>query len=292
MIRPASVETLHLPDGRTLCARRWPGRGHHTLVLLHGLLDSSEGWTPLCEGIGCTRIAFDLPGFGYSDAPSQGSIDGYATDIAEGLAQLGVKRFTIVGHSLGGAVAAALADMFPDRVAALVLLAPAGFGRIHLAEAVSIPGLRNLVQVGLPIALSSRLAVTAGYVAMVSNGAKPDSGLVNRVTERGAALVDGAREGTRAVVEAGRSRDGFHRRRVAYRGPVFAVWGDRDRLVPTSHSKGVRMAFPHAHIQLWPGMGHHPIRERFDDLVALIGRAVAAGRPQTAAPALAEIAVA
>lgn len=50
---------------------------------------------------------------------------------------------------LGGAVATALAELMPERVAGLVLLAPAGFGRIHLAEAVSLPGVRHVVQATL-----------------------------------------------------------------------------------------------------------------------------------------------
>jgi pimeloyl-ACP methyl ester carboxylesterase len=221
----------------------------------------------------CTRIAVDLPGFGFSDPPPRGSIAGYARDVADALDAIGAKRFTLVGHSLGGAVATALAELMPERVTGLVLLAPAGFGRIHLAEAVSLPGVRTIVQATLPFALSSRTAVAAAYRMMVTNGEPPEPGLVDRVTRRGGSLVDGAREGTRAVVDAGRAKGAFHRRRVRFDGPVFAVWGDRDRLVPLSHRDGVRAAFPQARIDVWPGMGHHPLRERFDDLLALITRA-------------------
>jgi pimeloyl-ACP methyl ester carboxylesterase len=253
-------------------------------VVLHGLLDSSEGWARLSEQVTCTRIAFDLPGFGYSDPVRRASIAGYARDIAEGLALLGVERFTLIGHSLGGAVAAAVAELMPDRVAALVLLAPAGFGRIHLAEAVSIPGIRSLVQAALPIALRSRLGVTAGYMTMVANGKMPEHDVVERVTSRARALSDGAREGTRAVVEAGHAA--VHRRCADYDGPVFAVWGDRDRLVPPSHRHALRVAFPHAQIEVWRGMGHHPLRERFEDLIDVIGGAVEAALVRTTRPPL------
>jgi pimeloyl-ACP methyl ester carboxylesterase len=273
----AAVERLRLGDGRNLCIRQWPGPVESTVVLLHGLLDSSEGWTRVCEELSGRRIAFDLPGFGYSDPPRRGTLAGYAADVAEGLRRLGAERFTIVGHSLGGAVAAAVSELVPDRINALVLLAPAGFGRIHLAEAVSIPGVRSVVRVALPFALRSRFAVQAGYFTMVTNGKLPEAALVQRVTSHGWELVDGAREGTRAVVEAGRSRNAFQRRRLSYRGPVYAVWGDRDRLVPVDHRRGVRFAFPQAQIELWPGMGHHPSRERFDDLVTLVRRAMVQG---------------
>jgi pimeloyl-ACP methyl ester carboxylesterase len=282
--RIAVVQTLRLGDGRVLCARRWPGRGEETLVLLHGLLDSSEGWSRLCDRLSGVRVAFDLPGFGYSDPPPHGSIGGYARDVAEGLEMLRIKRMTIVGHSLGGAVAAALAELLPDRVTALVLLAPAGFGRLPTAEAVSIRGVWKLVELALPMLLSSRLAVTAGYVTMVSNGKSPEPDLVDRVTSRGLYLVDGVREGTRSMTEAGRSPHASQRRRVPFDGPVHAVWGNRDRLVPLSHRHGVYTAFPQARIHVWKGMGHHPVRERTDNLVEVVQNAIAEGRAQGRRP--------
>jgi pimeloyl-ACP methyl ester carboxylesterase len=272
----AAVETLRLGDGRALCLRWWPGKAEGTLVMLHGMFDSSEGWTRLSEGFTCKRIAFDLPGFGYSDSPSRGSILGYARDIAEGLNMLGVTRFTLVGHSLGGAVAAALAELMPDSVCGLVLLAPAGFGRIHLAEAASLRGVSGLAAAALRVGLSSRLAVTAAYAAVVTNGKLPERELVDRLTRRGGRLVDGTRQATRALAEAGRAPDAFHRRRMQYEGPVHTVWGDRDRLVPLSHTDGLRAAFPHARIDVWAGVGHDPARERPQDLSALVARAATA----------------
>ncbi|MGA2924515.1 MAG: alpha/beta fold hydrolase [Solirubrobacteraceae bacterium] len=209
---------------------------------------------------------------------SPGSVEGYARDIVEGLRLLGVRRFALVGHSLGGAVATAVAELVPDQVSALVLLAPAGFGRIRLAEAISVPGVRNVVGAALPFALSSRLAVTAAYVAVVTNEKSPTPDVVSRVTSRGGYLADGAREGTKAVVDAGRARDAFYRRRSRYTGPVHAVWGDRDRLVPVSHRHGLLNAFPHASIELWEGMGHHPVSERLGDLLSVIRSATSPAR--------------
>ena len=271
------LKSLTLNDGRSLWVRHWHDEREGALVFLHGLLDSSAGWTRVCEHLCGTRVAIDLAGFGYSDPPTEGSIAGYARDVAEALEEIGLRRCTIVGHSLGGAVAAALTELCPDRVAGLVLLAPAGFGRIQLAEAVSVPGLRNVVQAALPFALMSRAAVTAGYMTMVSNGRPPEGDVVERITSRGRWLVHGAREGTRAVVDAGRSSHAFHRRRLAYSGPVFAVWGEQDRLVPPAHRSGVQRALPQAEIEVWPGMGHHPVCERFDELLSLLVRAAAAG---------------
>jgi len=169
----------------------------------------------------------------------------------------------------------------------MVLLAPVGFGRIHLAEAISLPGVRSIVQGALPLALSSRLAVTAAYATVVSNGLFPERAIVDRVTHRGGKLVPGAREGTRAAAEAGRSADAFRHRGISYDGPVFAIWGDQDRVVPLAHAEGVRMALPQARIDVWRGMGHHPIRERFEDLIATIEGATRAAELRWLRPALA-----
>jgi pimeloyl-ACP methyl ester carboxylesterase len=88
--------------------------------------------------------AVDLPGFGDSDCPRRNRISAYVEDVRTALAALEVHDFTLVGHSLGGAVATGLAERLGDDVAALVLIAPTGFGRIHLAEAIQLPGVRNL----------------------------------------------------------------------------------------------------------------------------------------------------
>jgi pimeloyl-ACP methyl ester carboxylesterase len=64
------VIDMLLPDGRRIRARRWAGKGD-PLVLLHGQLDSSEGWTEIAESSRRPSVAFDLPGFGGSDLPAR-----------------------------------------------------------------------------------------------------------------------------------------------------------------------------------------------------------------------------
>jgi pimeloyl-ACP methyl ester carboxylesterase len=280
------VQSLRLSDGRRLFVRRWRRNQHAgTVVVLHGMLDSSEGWEPLSTELTCGIIAFDLPGFGQSDTRPDNSIAGYADDVAEGLAMLGVERFTLVGHSLGGAVATALVERMPNKVAALILLAPVGFGRVHLAEACSLPVIRSLVQVALPWALRNRTAVTMAYLTMVTNGRLPEPALVDRITGNGRELVDGTSEAIRAIAAAGRHDRAFGSRRVRYQGPVVAVWGACDRLVAPSHRHAVLTALPQARVQVWPGMGHHPVRERFDELAELIADNAAQVRTRVALPA-------
>ena len=140
--RVATAMAVALPDGRRLSVECWPGDGA-PLVLLHGLLDCGVGWKHLAGVMDRPCYAFDLPGFGDSDLPTRNRVSAYAQDVQAALAVLDVHDFTLVGHSLGGAVATGLAERLRDDVAALVLIAPAGFGRIHLAEACQLPGVRT-----------------------------------------------------------------------------------------------------------------------------------------------------
>jgi pyruvate dehydrogenase E2 component (dihydrolipoamide acetyltransferase) len=97
-----------------------PGRA---LVLLHGLFDDAEGWDALARDTHRPCYAFDVPGFGASDGPTRPRMSAYAEDVAHGVEALGVRDCTLVGHSLGGAIAVAVAERI-DAVRALALLAP------------------------------------------------------------------------------------------------------------------------------------------------------------------------
>jgi pyruvate dehydrogenase E2 component (dihydrolipoamide acetyltransferase) len=267
--RAGEPVVVALRDGRRIAARYWPGDGA-PLVLLHGLLDSCEGWDGLCLATTRPCLAVDLPGFGGSDGASRPRISAFADAVVELLVRLDVRGCRLVGHSLGGAVATAVAERAADRVASLVLLAPAGFGRIALAEAASLPGVRDVTRLLLPLGLRSRAGLNWVYTAMVSNGEPPEPGLLERVVDHSGELVPGARAAVAAIAVAGVSEHAFHRRRVAYDGPVTVVWGERDRLVPPAHARGVRFALPQAECRVWRGMGHHPQRERRADLLALL----------------------
>lgn len=268
-LRSGQQFELVTPAGRRLCGRRWAGQGV-PLVFLHGLLDCAVGWDGLARAMRQPCIALDLPGFGGSDLPTRPRISAYAEVVAWALGELDVSDVVLVGHSLGGAVATAVAERAPERIGSLVLLAPAGFGRLHLAEAISVPALRNLTAAALPLALANPLVLTAAYMTMVSAGQLPEAPMLGRVMRRAFRAMPGARDATRAVVAAGLSAHGFDRRRVAFDGPVTALWGERDRLVPPAHAAGVRRALPQATVHVWSAMGHHPQHERPGALAKLI----------------------
>ena len=282
--RAATAIAVVLADGRRVSVECWPGDGA-PLVLLHGLLDCAAGWRHLAQVMHRPCYAVDLSGFGDSDRPTRNRVSAYAEDVRGALALLDVHDFTLVGHSLGGAVAAALAERLGDDVSALVLIAPA-FGRIHLAEAIGLPVVRSFVRHGLPLALLNPVTALGVYMAVVGNGHLPDPELVARLRKNAYRWAPGARCANEAITASGHSPRAFHRRQLDYHGPVLALWGDRDRLVPVAHRDGVMTAFPQAHVSVWKKMGHHPQRERPSQLARFIESACAharrdAGRQRT-----------
>jgi 3-oxoadipate enol-lactonase len=109
------------------------GHGPETVVLVHGYLASARVWRLVQEALDPERfrtIALNNRGAGDSDrAMGEGDyrIETFASDLAAAVHALGLRRFALVGHSLGGATAVQYALDHPehqDRLSALVLLNP------------------------------------------------------------------------------------------------------------------------------------------------------------------------
>jgi pimeloyl-ACP methyl ester carboxylesterase len=117
-------------DGLRFRALR-TGRGDTTLVFLHGYGESLLSWRLILDRFRqhYRLLAVDLPGFGLSDKPA-GPYDfvAYRRWLGDLIEQESRGPLVLVGHSMGGQVAAGLALDHPDRVVALVLIAPAGAG--------------------------------------------------------------------------------------------------------------------------------------------------------------------
>lgn len=125
----ADARTIDLGAGRSLHAVQ-AGRGPD-LVLLHGAVATHRDWLEgpfdaLARDFRVTAV--DRPGHGLSRRPRfEGTPRDQAAQIRQGLEALGVGRAIFLGHSLGGLVALASAERFPESVAALVLVAPLAF---------------------------------------------------------------------------------------------------------------------------------------------------------------------
>ena len=101
--------------------------GRPAFVFLHYFGGSGESWAGVIDGLGPQprSIAPDLRGFGETEAPASGyTIDDYADDIAGLIGALGLADYVLVGHSMGGKIALALAARRPCGLSALVLVAP------------------------------------------------------------------------------------------------------------------------------------------------------------------------
>jgi pimeloyl-ACP methyl ester carboxylesterase len=139
----------------------------------------------------------------------------------------------------------------------------------------------DLATLAVPLALVNSVAVVAAYSAFIAHGRLPEREMIARVRSRAASAPLGVRTAALAIADAGREE----RRRLTFRGSVGALWGTKDVFVPTSHADGVRAALPQAEIELWPGMGHHPQRERPAELAAFVERWAQGAGPLAAATA-------
>lgn len=127
----APVElTLELPHLR-LAARRWGDPALPRLLALHGWLDNAASFDRLAPLL-CKHfhiVALDLPGHGRSGHRPPGVwyhyID-YLGDVLAAATALGWERFGLLGHSLGGTVACALAAVAPERIERLLLVEALG----------------------------------------------------------------------------------------------------------------------------------------------------------------------
>ena len=93
-----------------------------------------------------------------------------------------------------------------------------------------------------------------------------------RLARRALWSGSGVNAAVQALAASGRSPRAFSRRELAFTGPVAVLWGEKDALVNPSHAEALKRALSQAHIEIVPGMGHHPQRERPAELEAFIER--------------------
>jgi pimeloyl-ACP methyl ester carboxylesterase len=247
----------------------WDGGGEHTVVLLHGFLDHAWGWEATVEaglGDGLHVIAPDLRGHGDSDRVGPGGyyhFPDHVADVHSLVAQLGRRRVSLVGHSMGGSVAAYFAGTFPERVYRLAILEGLG---VPQTTASAPARTRAWVDAWERVRAKppKRYASVADAAARLrEHDPLLDDALALRLAERGTIeLPDGGRRFKHDPLYATPGPLGFA---VAlaeeyWRGvgcPVLLVSGGESRFMLAPDEQERRMAsFAAARRAVLPGAGH------------------------------------
>lgn len=264
-------------DGKTV---RYVSAGFGSgapIVLLHGIGRSLDDWTDAQAALaaaGYAVHAVDLAGFGGSDPIDDPGLPAMARHVLATLDQLDVTAPAhFIGNSLGGAVAMRIAVEAPGRVASLVLVNSAGFGRqVTVAlRALGIPGLGRLL-LSRPSPKRARMVVKSLFYDSTFVTPERVADAYALATRPGGAdtFVRVARSlGTWRGVRPGWRRD-LLTAVAAQRVPTLIVWGTHDLILPPHQIVAAARAFPHARTHLFPETGHMPQIERteaFTDLV-------------------------
>ncbi len=116
-------EAVEVEPGRHLSALVW-GEGPAELVFLHGGAQNAHTWDTVALALDRPLVAIDLPGHGHSDGGHGNALDpaSNARDIAVAVRTLAPDARAVVGMSLGGVTAIALAALAPELVRSLVLV--------------------------------------------------------------------------------------------------------------------------------------------------------------------------
>jgi pyruvate dehydrogenase E2 component (dihydrolipoamide acetyltransferase) len=242
-------------------------------VLLHGVTESTETFVELQDELAAaaTVHAVDLPGHGYSDIPPRAlTFDEMARWVEAYMAQAGLDRAVVVGWSLGGGVALALAARAPGRVAALVLLGsvgprmpmPRGLGMLRLPFAAEL----------FTRALAAPRLRRAALRDVYHRSFRPSGEVVDRYAR--AWRVRGRAAYLRSLMRAV-DVEPLEACLRAVSAKAWVVHGVADRIVPLSAAQHNASTLADAALDALPSTGHAPHLERPRAVRAAIDAALA-----------------
>ncbi len=254
------------------------GEGPDTIVLIHGMINSSRHWEAVARDLAGSHrvIAPDLIGHGDAATPrGDYSLGAHASSIRDLLATLGVERATIVGHSLGGGVAMQFYYQFPQLTERLVLISSGGLGDdvSPLLRAAALPGSAELLRLASRPRLVGGLATAGRRLRARGNR---NGVYLQSVARALAPLQDpGSRraflETLRAVIDVhGQRVSAVDRLYLLGKMATLIVWGERDRTIPIEHGRAAAAAIPNCRFVSLPGVAHFPNLEDPEGLAAAL----------------------
>jgi pimeloyl-ACP methyl ester carboxylesterase len=253
----APIQTVQLDDGLTLGYREL-GSGPPVL-LVHGWPTSSFLWRRVMPSIADRNqvLALDLPGFGASDKPADGSYDwaDFERAIDGFLDALGIDRVAIAGHDLGGPVTVHWLLANQERATHLALLNTLLYPEFH-------PSVPEFIKMLSEPASRDRLTSDEGLGAVIRLGLADDSSATEEMLA-GLTAPFASADDRLALARAGigLDPDGFvdiAKGLPSLELPVRVVYGEKDRILPDiAETVGrVKRDVPQAEVTALPGCGH------------------------------------
>jgi pimeloyl-ACP methyl ester carboxylesterase len=237
------------------------------VVLIHGFCGSTfcfrKNYDTLAKS-GYKVVAIDLPGFGYSARnarinQSQSNRARLIWELLKMIDQQDTTGWNIVGHSMGGGAAEAMALMEPERTRSLALVD--GMVFIHNSELKGAFVTMSKTQPMKKILISFTKKSYFTYNNMSNKlkgvyGFRPDSSVVMGYLQP--LLIDGTAESVVNILANAREitslyADGLRKM------PVLIIWGRNDRTIRLSTGKKLKRAVPTADLKIIPGARHMPM---------------------------------
>ncbi len=250
--------------------RLWLQRGQGApIVFVHGFGADLHGWRPVQRLLPETRsaLAIDLPGHGLTPLGAEASFAMLVEAARAALIEEGAAEAHLIGHSLGGAVAAALSRTPGVRALSLMLIAPAGLG-----EETNAAFIEGFLQA------ESEASLTPWLHLLVADPAALPSGLAGTTLRQRSQqpLVAAQRRLARALFAAGRQAFCVRHHLAAPEMPAKIVVGLEDHITPAHHAENLSGLIA---LHRLANIGHMPHLEARREVARLIEELVRAGTP-------------
>ncbi|MFI8335010.1 alpha/beta hydrolase [Pseudomonas taetrolens] len=223
------------------------------VLWLHGSGPGASGFSnfkgnyPQFAASGFRNLVVDLPGFGRSDKPedAQYNLDFFVSAMSGFLKAVGVKRATLLGNSLGGAIALGMALAEPECVEKLILMAPGGVeDRETYFKMIGIQRMVELYNAG-PLGIEHMRRIMS--LQLFDSSQLDDKLLAERVA---VAVLQPRNLFTTMMVP------NMTERLEELRAPILGFWGTDDNFNPASGALKVLTHAPDARFIMLNRCGH------------------------------------
>ena len=223
------------------------------VIFLHGAGTGASGYSnfkgnyPAFAQAGYRCIVPDLLGYGLSSKPDieQYDLDFFIAGVKGLVDALGLKHITLLGNSLGGAVALGYALAHPQDVKRLILMAPGGVE--DLDTYLAMPGIANMFKVYQ----SGKTGAAAMREVMTMQLFDPTLLTDDIINER-APIAETQTQAARSILKVPNMTERLHELRC----PVFGFWGVNDQFNPVSGTTKLVENCPQARIIVLNQCGH------------------------------------